>query len=461
MSWRSRSRRIGAGSIVATLVLLGLQTFASAVPNRPDFGPFIEEMPSYEGQTTCSPDPKAGVLSFERRVLKAYPDTSSLGITRACDVGGTSEHKEGRAWDWGVNADDPSDKREAEEVISWVLAKDRFGNSHAMARRLGIMYIIWNRRIWTSWDGWKTYCVQRDAGCFAPGTKDARVPHTDHVHFSFTWEGALKKRTFWHAAQSFVADVDVSPTGDGFWTAGRNGVVSSSWGGSSYGSKGHGYLNKQVVDIATTPSGDGYWLLSRNGQVSSFGDAAKKGRVTQKPFIGSALAGTPSGRGYWVVGTGGRVFPFGDAHFFGDLRNVGDSVVAISPSPTGRGYWLLSRTGHVAAFGDAGFFGDLVVEDEATVAMDSTPSGLGYWVVTNTGRVAAFGDAHSYGDLSAEELTSPVAAMTATPSGLGYWLVSAKGRIDHFGDAPASERRFVAPRVNARPAPPENFTPLD
>ena len=36
-------------------------------------------------------------------MLKAYPKTHSDGDMRACDDGGTSEHKDGRAWDWGAD----------------------------------------------------------------------------------------------------------------------------------------------------------------------------------------------------------------------------------------------------------------------------------------------------------------------------------------------------------------------
>ncbi len=48
-----------------------------------------------------------------------------------------------------------------------------------MARRFGIMYIIWNHQIWG------TYAPQRG---WAPYT--GSVPHTDHIHFSFSWDGA-------------------------------------------------------------------------------------------------------------------------------------------------------------------------------------------------------------------------------------------------------------------------------
>jgi hypothetical protein len=73
--------------------------------------------------------------------------------------------------------------------LNWLLATDQYNNKHAMARRLGIMYIIWNRQIWASSrasEGWRPY------------TRDN--PHTDHIHFSFSWAGARRQTTWWTAA---------------------------------------------------------------------------------------------------------------------------------------------------------------------------------------------------------------------------------------------------------------------
>jgi hypothetical protein len=55
-----------------------------------------------------------------------------------------------------------------------------------MARRLGIMYIIWDHRIWTAQsgtEGWRRYT--------------GRNQHVDHVHFSFGWPGARADTSFW------------------------------------------------------------------------------------------------------------------------------------------------------------------------------------------------------------------------------------------------------------------------
>jgi hypothetical protein len=67
-----------------------------------------------------------------------------------------------------------------------------------MARRLGIMYVIWNRRMWSAWDpGWEVFCVQRGRRCKDPDSKAVLHPHNDHVHFSFGWPGARMQTSYW------------------------------------------------------------------------------------------------------------------------------------------------------------------------------------------------------------------------------------------------------------------------
>ena len=78
----------------------------------------------------------------------------------------------------------------ARKVFTWLLRADASGRRWAMARRLGVMYIIHNRRIWGSYradEGWRPYV----------GTN----PHTDHVHFSFSWAGARKQTSYWDGSR--------------------------------------------------------------------------------------------------------------------------------------------------------------------------------------------------------------------------------------------------------------------
>ena len=69
-------------------------------------------------------------------------------------------------------------------IFSGVLAPDEFGNKNAMARRLGVMYIIFNRKIWRAYDpGWGSYS----------GTN----PHTDHIHISLSYDGSTGRTSYW------------------------------------------------------------------------------------------------------------------------------------------------------------------------------------------------------------------------------------------------------------------------
>jgi hypothetical protein len=159
---------------------------ALAAPATPTFGAAIDKLASYEGQILCDPTEKPGVVGFRALVRAAYTGVNTGGIVRACDIGGRSEHKEGRAWDWMLRADLPADRAKADDLLGWLLAKDAHGNDAALARRLGVMYIIWDRQVWNAWapsKGWQPYT--------------GASPHTDHIHFSFSWDGALKRTSWW------------------------------------------------------------------------------------------------------------------------------------------------------------------------------------------------------------------------------------------------------------------------
>ena len=186
--------------IALTLVLAGVLAVvqpAAAAPRkaRSSYVKAIEPLAGYQPQTTCSPRAKPGVVDLSRRLLRSYPGTRSLGIVRACAAGGRSEHKEGRAFDWGgLRASRAADRAKVKNFTTWLFAKDRHGNRNAVARRMGIQYVIWNKRIWGAYaasSGWRKYTGAN--------------PHTDHVHISFTWAGARKKTSFWTGKVGNVA----------------------------------------------------------------------------------------------------------------------------------------------------------------------------------------------------------------------------------------------------------------
>jgi len=200
-------RRAPARVLIALLlVLAGVLTMvqpAAAAPRkaRSSYPRAIEPLARYQPQTMCSPRAKPGVSDLAARLLRAYPGTRSLGIVRACAAGGRSEHKEGRAFDWGgLRASRAADRAKVQNFATWLFATDRHGNKRAMARRLGIQYVIWNKRIWGSYaasSGWRRYTGAN--------------PHTDHVHISFTWAGANKRTSFWTGKVGNVAAAPKPP----------------------------------------------------------------------------------------------------------------------------------------------------------------------------------------------------------------------------------------------------------
>ena len=155
-----------------------------------------EGLAGYVGQSTCIWEEQPGVAAFRAELLDAFPVTTDLGIKRACGSGGKSEHKEGRAWDWGVKSWVSSQKAIGDGVVAALIDTDDCGQEHALARRLGIMYMIWNEHVWRAykpWLGWQPYTGSN--------------PHTDHVHFSFSWPGALQETSYW-------TDGEAAPPGE-------------------------------------------------------------------------------------------------------------------------------------------------------------------------------------------------------------------------------------------------------
>jgi hypothetical protein len=212
---RRRFLQLGTGTALGAVLLGAGAGSASASPPRPRFGARIDPYAAYDGQDTCDPTPKPGTVDLKDMLLRAYPGTEDWGIARDCSSGGVSEHKEGRAFDWGVP--DRSDELCARDFIVWLFKADKWGNQHAMARRLGIMYIIHNGKMWRSYNP--------NVG-FQPRDCDPNASfddcHVDHVHFSLSWDGANRKTTWWHPETTFgTAD-------DPYFEAGAAGRVGSN-----------------------------------------------------------------------------------------------------------------------------------------------------------------------------------------------------------------------------------------
>jgi hypothetical protein len=198
-----RARRATTVAVLAASAVLNGGTSFAAVHNasaepqaRVALPAAVEDFSPYLPQVSCDPNPKPGVVAFEQLMLATFQHGWSGGIVRNCSApgvaGGRSEHKEGRAWDWMLNPNSYEDQTAGQQAVDWLMGDDAVN-----ARRLGVMYLIWNRRIWSAHDnklGWRPY--------------NYGDPHVSHIHVSFSWAGAEKRTSWWTGK---VAPVEYGP----------------------------------------------------------------------------------------------------------------------------------------------------------------------------------------------------------------------------------------------------------
>lgn len=181
-------------AVPLTLTLASPAGAVVASPVTSAFGSSIDAAATWERESSCSQTEKKGPKTLRSLLAQTYGPVPS-NILRACTAA-DSGHEEGRALDWMVNSRVPEQEELAESFLAWLAAPDEFGNPSAMARRLGIQYVIWANRMWRPADGqWTTYsdCDRRkkrkrayDNAC-----------HRNHVHVSFSWDGALGRTSYY------------------------------------------------------------------------------------------------------------------------------------------------------------------------------------------------------------------------------------------------------------------------
>lgn len=201
----------------------------------------------------------------------------------------------GRAVDWMVSIRNATQRARAGAVIGWLLATDRRGNRFADARRLGVMYVIFDNRIWGSWSGaWAPYnnCAQLPQLSY-----DSRC-HRNHMHISLSWNGAPARTTFWTPG-AFATDFGPCRPCDLNWAATRT---------RSNGSRCAGYA---TVVAARTASATKVQLVEYSGaglHVGSAGPAVmavqRALRVSQTGYYGSvtrsAVLAFSAGTTFWA-----------------------------------------------------------------------------------------------------------------------------------------------------------------
>ncbi|GAA2153206.1 peptidoglycan hydrolase-like protein with peptidoglycan-binding domain [Humibacillus xanthopallidus] len=203
----SRRRQLGLvltlPALVAPAVVMPAAPAGAAVkaPPTKSLPAALDVYVPYQGQTICDPRPRPGVVAFATLMTTHYAMGSLALIGRTCGSG-PSEHYDGRAWDWMLNVNNPSQEAVAQSVLAWLTAPDKNGVQGAMARRFGIMYIIHNRKMWRSYAperGWAPYY--------------GSSPHTDHIHFSFNYNGAAGRTSWWTGVAQKTVLTTLPPAG--------------------------------------------------------------------------------------------------------------------------------------------------------------------------------------------------------------------------------------------------------
>jgi hypothetical protein len=117
---------------------------------------------------------------------------------RSCRSGGTSEHKEGRAFDWTLDATRPADRARANRLLERLFRARRDGEQHVLARRMGIMYIIWNDRMYSAYKQFRK-SPYLSSSCKTRKKCAKTLRHRDHMHISLTRKAGRARTSFYLA----------------------------------------------------------------------------------------------------------------------------------------------------------------------------------------------------------------------------------------------------------------------
>lgn len=156
----------------------GDPTSVPAPPTK-DLPGTLDAAPPWQYSYSCDPNNKPGMVAFANLVSAHYSRPTWYG-SRSCKHGDNSQHYEGRAMDWPMNAYNTQDKAIGDAVAQWITA-----NNGEIARRFGVQSVIWNRKSWYLYKpgSWQPY--------------NGASPHTDHLHISFSWDGAMGRTSWW------------------------------------------------------------------------------------------------------------------------------------------------------------------------------------------------------------------------------------------------------------------------
>jgi hypothetical protein len=155
----------------------------------------------YDPATHCSTTTRPGMVA-----LVAWLGRNARGTnwgTYRCEKWGPHEaslHAENRAVDWHLDVRNPADRAAGRDLIELLLAPDRAGTPHALARRMGVEEIIWDCSYWgAGMDDFKPYSPCFNKNGDRRKHVDPTVGHLDHLHIGMSKAGAAKRTSFWTA----------------------------------------------------------------------------------------------------------------------------------------------------------------------------------------------------------------------------------------------------------------------
>lgn len=153
----------------------------------------------------CSPELRPGTQAFGDMLVAASGGLYGYEAVRPCGANWGvrySQHKTGRALDYMVDSRSPQGRLDGIALLQW-LFEPVDGIPHARLRRLGIVEIIWDAKIWTTESDaavttadpatWRPYT---GLGCSGDPFNEGTECHFDHFHFSLSAAGAAGMVSF-------------------------------------------------------------------------------------------------------------------------------------------------------------------------------------------------------------------------------------------------------------------------
>jgi hypothetical protein len=307
---RGQPRYWIAAGIVMALCAVASFVFGRADPMKVGIIFDIDQYPIRTKVNACA-NPlvsKPGVADFRALLLSQVGggDDGLAVCKRIANASGSySDHADGRAWDWRVKASSATDRAMVDRVLNWLLRTDERGKRNAMARRLGITYIIWNHliyRVGGNDTDWVPYNSTTD-------------PHDTHVHFSFSVAGATRQTSWWTERGPLVWMRSPEPNIPLISGAGARRPLAGDWDGDG----------RDTVGVYNTA----------NRRFLVRGEVTSGGRYVTTPPVG----------------------PFGAIPFAGDWDGAGGDEVGVY-EPLARRFYFYSILGAQArasqVFGAAG-----------------------------------------------------------------------------------------------------------